>query len=153
MGRTADERHVHLLYERSICMPYLSHDSINKKQIRVESSMPRAVRHTRVIANKSLSIFMRIDGRTKKLKFQKEWKFLFNYSLFTKNISPNCVEHFSASFHQDVALWAPGGSKHYCLMELGRAPDWGVFNSSAGLRVTWDRCCCMTCHFHSPLKT
>lgn len=71
MGRTVDKRHVHLLYEISICMPYLSHESINKKQIRVESSMPCTVRHTRVIANKSPSIFMRIDGRKKKYKFQK----------------------------------------------------------------------------------
>lgn len=50
MGRTVDKQHVHLLYGISICMSYLSHKSINKKQIRDESSMPCTVRHTRVIA-------------------------------------------------------------------------------------------------------
>lgn len=64
MGRIEDKQHDHLLYGISICMAYLSHESVNKKKhIRVNSSIPCTIRYTRVIVNKLPSIFMRIDAR------------------------------------------------------------------------------------------
>lgn len=80
MGRIEDKQHDHLLYGISICMAYLSHESVNKKKhIRVNSSIPCTIRYTRVIVNKLPSIFMRIDARGAKKKQQ-------NYSIFIKKL-------------------------------------------------------------------
>lgn len=61
MGRTVDKQHVHLLYETSIQMPHLSHESINK--ITNPCWVKPAFRYTRVTANKSPSVFMRTEKK------------------------------------------------------------------------------------------
>lgn len=91
MGRIEDKQHDHLLYGISICMAYLSHESINKKNfknhIRVNSSIPCTIRYTRVIVNKLPSIFMRIDVRgAKKPNSNSRIFFRLNYSIFIKKL-------------------------------------------------------------------
>lgn len=88
MGRVVDKPHVHLLYGISICVPYPSHESINKKQIRVESSMSCSVRYMRITANNSSSVFMRTDrwgGGSKIL--------LLNNYLLCQNVSIDDKHH------------------------------------------------------------
>lgn len=81
MGRIEDKQLVHLLYGISICIAYLSHRHINKKQIRVDSSIPYITRYMKVIVNKLTSIFKRIDGGENGTN-----SFLLNYSIFTKKL-------------------------------------------------------------------
>lgn len=120
-----------------------------KKQIRVESSLPCTVRYTRVTANKSPSVFMRTEKKINKKSHTRTENFcsIIHYSLkYQPKPHPTLQCVFSSVLCRVTAQ---------CLKTLllhGAGKGRGAPNSSDGLRLTWDRCCCMTCHFHSPTE-